>query len=172
MHDRIILLRVNVWVHKTSLTPPLHVELPVLSNTCEPSCINVLRVTFSPLSTISWMDFLDILTVRYFLFPFLLSNDICYRVMLKGIMQVIKDWCSLMYICHLGKKQWFYIWHFYCNDNLDILFYTLTFLYFFFIYIIHVFSHVILITLHSFTWISLILSQNIILSGLNSLCHA
>ena len=31
LQDRIISIRRDVWVHKTSLTPPLFIEVPVLS---------------------------------------------------------------------------------------------------------------------------------------------
>jgi hypothetical protein len=31
LHDRIILLRGNLWSHKTSLTPPFCIEAPVQS---------------------------------------------------------------------------------------------------------------------------------------------
>jgi hypothetical protein len=31
LHDRIISLRGEVWVHKTNLTPPLLIEVPVPS---------------------------------------------------------------------------------------------------------------------------------------------
>jgi hypothetical protein len=34
-HDRIMSLRVEVWTHKTSLTPPLYIEVPVPSQECD-----------------------------------------------------------------------------------------------------------------------------------------
>jgi hypothetical protein len=36
----------EVWVHKTSLTPPLFIEVPVLSQECEWPCICVLGVMY------------------------------------------------------------------------------------------------------------------------------
>ena len=39
LHDRIISLREADWVHKTSLAPPLFIEVPVPSQDNEQSCI-------------------------------------------------------------------------------------------------------------------------------------
>ena len=41
-HDRITSLRRKIWVHKTSLTPPLVIEVPVPRQECEWSCIFML----------------------------------------------------------------------------------------------------------------------------------
>jgi len=43
-HDSIISLRDDVWAHKTISTPPLFIEVHVLSQKNERSCIYVLRV--------------------------------------------------------------------------------------------------------------------------------
>ena len=50
MHDRIISHRGKVWVRKTSLTPPLIIEVPVPSQESERSCICLLGVLIFPLS--------------------------------------------------------------------------------------------------------------------------
>jgi len=44
-HDRIISLRGEVWTHKTSLTPPLYIEVPVPTEECEWSCICMLGLS-------------------------------------------------------------------------------------------------------------------------------
>ena len=46
LHDCIISLRGEVWVHKTSLTPPLFIEVPVPSQESERSCICVCPCFF------------------------------------------------------------------------------------------------------------------------------
>ena len=50
LHGRIILLRVEVWAHRTSLYPTPCKE-------CERSCIGVLQISILPLSTILIFDF-------------------------------------------------------------------------------------------------------------------
>ena len=52
VHHRIISLRVENWVHKTSLSTPHVIEMPVPSHASERSCICVLGVSILPLSTI------------------------------------------------------------------------------------------------------------------------
>jgi len=52
LHDRIISQRGEFWSHKTSLTLPLFIEVPVPSQESERSCICVLGVSILPLSTI------------------------------------------------------------------------------------------------------------------------
>jgi hypothetical protein len=44
VYDRIISLREDVWPHKTSLIPPLFIEVPVPSQEYERSCICVLSI--------------------------------------------------------------------------------------------------------------------------------
>ena len=77
----------EVWVHKTSLTPPLFIEVPVLSQECEWPCICVLGVMymcvrsndFASDSTIFILDFRTVRIVLY-LFLFHLTNIVynCY----------------------------------------------------------------------------------------------
>jgi len=52
--------------HKTSLTPPLLIEVPVPSQESEQLCFCVLRVSILFLSTVVLMDFETVLTVWYF----------------------------------------------------------------------------------------------------------
>ena len=47
LHDRIMSLRRKVWVDKTSLTPPLFIEVPVPSQESDSSCICVLPISTS-----------------------------------------------------------------------------------------------------------------------------
>jgi len=54
-HDRIISLRGEVWAHKTGLSPPLFIEVLILSQESERSCTCVL-------------DFRNVPTLWYFLF--------------------------------------------------------------------------------------------------------
>jgi len=56
VHDRAILLRTEVWAHKTGLTPPLFIEVSVPTQDSERSCICVLWISILPLSTILRLD--------------------------------------------------------------------------------------------------------------------
>ena len=47
LHDSIILLRGEVWTHKTSLSSPLFIGVPVPRKGSEWSCICVLMVSFA-----------------------------------------------------------------------------------------------------------------------------
>ena len=49
LHDLLSSLREEVWVHKTSLTPPLFIEVPVPIQENKRSCIWVLGVLILPL---------------------------------------------------------------------------------------------------------------------------
>jgi hypothetical protein len=42
LYDRIIPLNEDVWAHKTSLTPPLFIELPVQNHESQRLCIFML----------------------------------------------------------------------------------------------------------------------------------
>jgi len=72
----------KVWVHKTSLTPPLFIEVPVPSLEIKGSCICMLGISILPLSTIFLLHFGTITTMSYFLlfilfdcwFPFYIQN--------------------------------------------------------------------------------------------------
>ena len=55
-------LRVEVWEHKSSLTPSLSIEVPVPSTESERSCICVLGVS---ISTMLVLDFGPVSTVWY-----------------------------------------------------------------------------------------------------------
>jgi hypothetical protein len=66
LHDYIISLRGQVWAQKTSLTPPLLIEVPVPRQESEQSCICVLGVLILPLYTIFLLDFGTVPTVCYF----------------------------------------------------------------------------------------------------------
>jgi hypothetical protein len=64
-HDRTISLRVDIWAHKTSLTPPIFFcYLPREGN--ERLCICVLGVSILPLATIFLLDFGTFPAVWYF----------------------------------------------------------------------------------------------------------
>ena len=59
LHDPILLLRGKAQAHKTSLAPPVLIEVPVPNQESKRSCICVLRVSILPLSTIS-IGFLEL----------------------------------------------------------------------------------------------------------------
>jgi len=63
----------EVWVHKTSLTPPPFIEVSVPRES-ERSCICVLGVSILPLSTILIFGFGIVPTLRYFWFFTLLPE--------------------------------------------------------------------------------------------------
>ena len=79
--DKITKLRWKILTHKTRLTPPPFIEMPVLSQGSERSCICVLGVSICPLYTI----FLFIIGVvpnvwyvlLFILFPQILSLFPC-----------------------------------------------------------------------------------------------
>jgi len=56
-HINIMFFCHHVWAHKTSLTPPLFIEVPVPSQKNERSCICVLGISIFPFSTILTFDF-------------------------------------------------------------------------------------------------------------------
>ena len=75
LHESIISLRGEVWIHKTSLMRPLVIEVHVLSQKSERSCICVLEVSIWSLSVVliiyfglvptEWFDFfIPIFTTR------------------------------------------------------------------------------------------------------------
>ena len=66
LHDRIISPSGETWVHKTSLTPPLFIEVHITSPESRKSCICVLRVSCLPLSTISLVLFGNVPTMWCF----------------------------------------------------------------------------------------------------------
>ena len=68
LHNYNISLGEEVWVHKTSLTQPLSIEVSVPRQESERSCIYVLGVSFFPLSTIFQSDIWTDSTEWYFLF--------------------------------------------------------------------------------------------------------
>jgi hypothetical protein len=51
----LISLKEEVWVHQTSLTPPLIIEVPVPDQESERSCICVLEVSVLPLGTVCFL---------------------------------------------------------------------------------------------------------------------
>ena len=59
----IMSLRGEVWAHKTSLTSPLFMYLPVPNQKSERSCIVVLGVSNLPPLTIGLLDFRTVPTV-------------------------------------------------------------------------------------------------------------
>ena len=54
------------WAHKISLIPPPYFKVPVPSQESERSCICMLRLSISPLSTVLIFDFGTVPTVWYF----------------------------------------------------------------------------------------------------------
>ena len=114
LHDRIYSLRGEVKVHKTSLTPPLFIEVHVPSQGREPSCIWVLGVSISSFSTIFLLDFGPALTVLFFILlqePFLYSDvisveqfRICnYNIIVQAICIPITD-DSSVHIHNISNK--------------------------------------------------------------------
>jgi len=75
LHDRIISLRGEVWVHQISLTPPLFIEVPISRQECRPSCICVLGLFIWPLSMVLIFEFGIVLTVWYFLVSHFIENS-------------------------------------------------------------------------------------------------
>ena len=73
-HDRIISLRGQVWAHKTSLTPPLFINVSVPSLKSERSCICVLGYQLYLYFTILIFDFEFFRQCVFFVFFFILFS--------------------------------------------------------------------------------------------------
>jgi hypothetical protein len=74
--DKIISLRGEAWVHKTSLTPPLCIEVPVPSQESEQSCICGYRLCLCFYGFL--LDFRIVPIVLYFCFVFHLITIMIY----------------------------------------------------------------------------------------------
>ena len=66
----------------TSLTPSLFIEVPVLSQESERSCIYVLGISNLPISTIFLLNFGTVPTVWYFLIGCEKTSMMMYRLLL------------------------------------------------------------------------------------------
>jgi hypothetical protein len=55
-----------MWAHRTSVTPPLFIEVPVQNQESKLSCISVLEVSILHLSTIFLLEVDTVPTVWYF----------------------------------------------------------------------------------------------------------
>jgi hypothetical protein len=66
--DTCMTLRGDVWAHKTSLTWPCVIEVPVLRQECEQSCSCGFGYRFYFVATISRLDFETVPTIQYFMF--------------------------------------------------------------------------------------------------------
>ena len=74
LHNCIISLSGEVWVHKTSLTPLLFNEEPVRSQKSQRSCNCVLVVSILPLSTILLFDFGTVPRALYLVWSMVFST--------------------------------------------------------------------------------------------------
>lgn len=74
LHERITSPRGHVWVYRTSLPPPLWIEVPVPSQEKKQSHICVLGVCILLLSTRFLLDFVAVSTVRHFNLFFILNH--------------------------------------------------------------------------------------------------
>ena len=83
LHDHIIQVRAN----KSSLTPPLFIEVPVPSQEIEQSCICVLRVSILLLSTVFLLDFIELFK-QCGIFIFHYIND-CQNIINIQLLQII-----------------------------------------------------------------------------------
>ena len=86
-HDRIISLRGQVWAHKTSLTPPLFIGVPVPSQKSKRSYIYALGVSIMPLFYdfyIWFWNFSDSVLFFCFFFFFILQKlQLSYNIILS-----------------------------------------------------------------------------------------
>ena len=76
LDDRIISLRQKIWVHKTSLAPPLSIEVYVPRQVNGRSCIFVRVFNCASFSMIFLLDFGTVPLVWYISFYFLYVCDI------------------------------------------------------------------------------------------------
>jgi hypothetical protein len=66
--DTYMTLRGDVWAHKTSLTWPCFIDVPVLGEESEQSCTCGFGYRFCFVSMISRLDFEIVLIIQYFMF--------------------------------------------------------------------------------------------------------
>jgi len=85
LHDHIISLRGGVWAHKTSLSPPLCIEVPVQRQESKQLCICVFGISILPLSTISIFYFGIVPTVIFFFICFSIKLHNCSCLRLKKL---------------------------------------------------------------------------------------
>ena len=76
MHELIISLRGKVWAHKTSLTPPHVIEVPVPRQESEKSCIGVLGVSGIVSLFIRFCDWILELSRQCGIFVFLVFGTV------------------------------------------------------------------------------------------------
>ena len=81
MENRIISLRGEICVHKTSLSQPLIIVVPVPSQESEGSCNWMLRVSCLPLSMIYLFHLRTDSTVRFFWFFIFITNLYLFDLM-------------------------------------------------------------------------------------------
>jgi hypothetical protein len=91
LHDRIMPLRKEVCVHKTSLIPPLCIAVPVPSQESQQSYICVLRVSILHVSTIFRL-------LWYFFFFHFIQTYLKYkdRIYFCGRTKLESFWCNNM----------------------------------------------------------------------------
>ena len=78
----------EVWAHIASLTPPLSIEVSVLSQESEHSCICVLGES---ILMIFLFDFGTLPTVCYFFFFILLSHNYIPQISLLNLLDIVDN---------------------------------------------------------------------------------
>jgi hypothetical protein len=129
--DTCMTLRGDVWAHKTSLTWPCFIEVPVLRRESDQSCTCGFGYRFYFVATISRLNFETVPTIQYFMFwqySILCSDNTVFYV---PTIQYFRFW-QYSILCY--DNTVFYVL---CSDN--TVFYVLTIQYFmFFILLINI----------------------------------
>ena len=124
--DTCMTLRGDVWAHKTSLTWPCFIEVPVLRQESEQSCTCGFGYRFYFVSTISRIDFETVLTIQYFMYSqysILCSDNTVFYVLCSDntVFYVLCSDNTVFYVL-CSDNTVFYVL---CSDN--TVFYVLCF---------------------------------------------
>ena len=95
-------MRGEVWAHKTSLTLPLFIEMPVPSQESEQSCMCVIGSVFATVSTVFQLNFGTVQTMWYFFFniqlTLIVSNSVDSNFRLSRIFIKVPKFVVYKYI--------------------------------------------------------------------------
>jgi hypothetical protein len=125
--DTCMTLRGDVWAHKTSLTWPCVIEVPVLRQESEQSCTCGFGYRFYFVATISRLDFETVPTIQYFMFwqySILCSDNTVFYVLTIQYFMVFMFWqysilCFMFwqYSILCSDNTVFYVFHFIDKHN-------------------------------------------------------
>ena len=117
LHDHIISLKRDVWAHKTSLTQPLFIEVPVPSHESEQSCL--LGLSIFPLSTRLQNCPDSMLVFVFFIRLQNCSDSVVVFVFLLDFRTVSTVWQFLFFLLDFRSDKT--VWQFlFCYQTLEL----------------------------------------------------